>query len=182
VWRSGDGSGLRGQRVAADQRREESVDAEIGEHLARRLDRLVGADAEGVAGRLQGREGLGDARVELRQGAGRRAVDRQEARQRRRDRRRVVRLAGRPQDALQQHRHAVADEAGDGGEVERLMASLAEEGRRGGMDVRHAVDQRAVEVEDHGAQAAPRRPVSAAVHLMLPASLNLLASRRDRQG
>src|SRR3546814_13551985 len=51
---------------------------------------------------------------------------------------------------LQQYRHAVADETGDRGEVERPVAALGQEGGHGGVDVGHAVDQGAVEIEDDG--------------------------------
>src|SRR3546814_8304987 len=107
-----------------------------------------GAEAEAVAGGGERRQRLGVPRIEARQRARLGAVNPQEARRQRFDGVVVVRLADRSEDTLQQYRHAVADETGDRGEVERPVAALGQEGGNGGVDVGHAVDQGAVEIED----------------------------------
>src|SRR3546814_10696265 len=86
-----------------------------------------GAEAEAVAGGGERRQRLGDTRIEARQRARLGAVNPQEARRQRFDGVVVVRLADRSEDTLQQYRHAVADETGDRGEVERPVAALGQD-------------------------------------------------------
>src|SRR3546814_6066940 len=87
-----------------------------------------------VGGGCERRRRLGDTRIEARQRARLGAVNPQEARRQRFDGVVVVRLADRSEATLQPYRHAVADETGDRGEVERPVAALGQEGGHGGVD------------------------------------------------
>ncbi|MPL73719.1 hypothetical protein SDC9_19525 [bioreactor metagenome] len=146
------GVGLaRGQAVTADDRRKERRDLKMAQHGRGRGERLVGADRQRMAPVPETGQRLADARKECRQphgalvagGEGRGDPGLQQF---------VSARARSLEQALHQMRHAAADEAAHLHQGERGKAVLGQHLVRGGVDVGHGIDQRAVEVEDQGRQ------------------------------
>ena len=160
------------RRVAAHHRAEARAEAERVQQPDRQPRRLVGADAEAPARggeRVQRFRHAGEGPGQGGQVFG---VEVEEALHPARQRGQVERRAGGGEAALHQPRHAVADHARDGVERLRRQAGLGQHAVQRGGEVRHAVHQRAVEVEDGGARAGAQRRTARARQAAAP----------DRQG